>query len=139
MLTRFFTPVLLSFISFLSSSCDKSACENTNPKFDKFSIGSKEYKSELAKQIRRIGSENLSYWFDKYLKKDGQEFIIVDIQGRELCAKGEIQVYEWAKISGMRRASTGFHGAELKGLQIEIKENSTGTNFIYINVDRVID
>jgi hypothetical protein len=93
----------------------------------------------LAKQIKSIQAENLSYWYDKYLKKDGREYIVVYIQGQGLCAKGEIQVTDWSKITGMRKEISGYGGAKLEGLNFEIIQDSTGTNFLYKDVDRVID
>jgi hypothetical protein len=71
--------------------------------------------------------------------RDGKEFILIHIQGDELCAKGELQVPDWNKISGLRRDVSGYHGAELKGLKMAIRQDSTGTNFIYQQVDRIID
>jgi len=130
-------PVLAIFI--FASSCDRPECSNSNLTFDKFTPDTKEYKNELAKQIQSIGTDNLSYWFDKYLIKDGKEFILVNIQGGGLCAKGEIQVKDWGKISGMRREVSGYRGAGLKGLKFEIRQDSSGTNFTYVNIDRIID
>lgn len=130
---------LLIVIFNFANSCNRPECRNINPVFDKFTFDTKEYKSELAKQIQSIGTENLSYWFDKYYKKAGKEFIVIHIQGGALCAKGEIQVNDWSKISGMRREVSGYSGAELSGLKIEIEQDSIGTNFIYDNIDRILD
>lgn len=135
-LSNFF--LLLATLIF-SNSCDKPGCKNTNPIFDKFMFTTKEYKSELAKQIESIGTRNLSFWFNKYLKKSGEEFILINIQGEKLCAKSEIKVNDWSKISGMRKEINGYRGAELKGLKLEIEQDSTGTNLIYKNVDTIID
>lgn len=130
---------LLIVIFIYTNSCNRPVCRNINPVFDKFTFDRKEYKSELARQIQSIGTENLSYWFDKYIKKGGKEYIVIHIQGRELCARGEIQVDNWGKISGMRREVSGYRGAELRGLKIQIEQDSTGTNFVYDNIDRIID
>lgn len=130
---------LLIIIFIYANSCNRPECRNINPVFDKFTFDTKEYKSELARQIQSIGTENLSYWFDKYLNKGSKEFIVIHIQGAELCAIGEIQVNNWGKISGMRREVSGYRGAELRGLKIQIEQDSTGTNFVYDNIDRIID
>lgn len=130
---------LIIVIFILANSCNRPECRNTNPVFEKFTFDTKEYKSELARQIQSLGSENLSYSFDKYLKKGGKEFIVIHIQGKELCAKGEIQVNDWGKISGMRREVSGYRGAELQGLKIKIEQDSSGTTFIYDNIDKIID
>jgi hypothetical protein len=135
---------LLNMFPFLAlvvftSSCDRPECKNTNTTFNKFSPDTKEYKIELARQMQSKETKNLSYWFERYLIKGDKEFIIIRIKGDELCAIGEIQVNDWGKISGMRSQVSGYRGAELKGLKLETKEDSTGTTFIYRDIDRVID
>src|SRR5690242_16485970 len=96
----------------LMNSCSMPECKNSNPVFDSFSPDANEYKNELAKQIRNIGSENLSYWHNTYVKKNSTEYIVVNIQGQELCAVGEIEVSDWQKISGMRTENSGYTGAK---------------------------
>ena len=114
-------------------------CRNRNPIFENFSPDTKEHRTELAKQIRNIGAENLSYWHGEYLKKDGIEYIVVDVEGKDLCAKAEIQVSDWGKISGMRREISGYKGAQLVGLDFDIIEEPTGLRFVLKDIDVVID
>jgi hypothetical protein len=138
-MTSKLSTLILVIIYIALNSCDRPQCQNINPIFEKFSPDRKEYKSELAKQIQNVGAKNLSYWHDKHLRKNGGEYILVYIQGQGLCAKGEIQVTDWGKISGMRRESSGYSGAKLEGLKFEIIQDSTGTNFLYKDIDRIID
>jgi hypothetical protein len=56
----------------------------------------------------------------KYLMKGGSEYLVEYIQGRDLCAKGEIEASDLEKISGMRREPSGCRGARLQGLEFEI-------------------
>jgi hypothetical protein len=121
------------------NSCSKPECKNSNPVFNTFSLDTKEYRIELAKQIRNIGAENLSYWFNGYLKKGAAEYIIVSIQGKDLCAAAEILVSDWGKVSGMRKEVSGYEGSELKGLDFEIVQDSTGTSFVFKDIDQIID
>ncbi len=142
--TQIMTLKLLRLTLFASvyisiNSCDRYECLNSNPTFDKFSPDADEYKSELAKQIKKLGAENLTYWHERYVKKDGRESIVVHIQGRGLCAEGEIVVTNWDKLSGMRREISGYRGARLKGLKFEIIQDSAITNFFYKDIDRIID
>ena len=130
---------LLTSIFIVVNSCDRPECNNTNPTFVKFTADSKEYKKELAKEMQSIGIENLSYWFEKYIKQGDKEFIEIHIQGKTLCAIGKIQVNDWSKISGMRKVTNGYRGAELKGLRIKIQNDSTETNFVYDNIETIID
>jgi hypothetical protein len=120
-------------------SCDKPECKNTNPVFSNFTPDTKEYKNELANQIKNIGAENLSYWHSGYVKKDTAEYILVFMQGKDLCAVGELQVRDWQKISGMRRDVSGYRGSELKGLKFDIRQDSAGTNIVFKDVVSIID
>jgi hypothetical protein len=139
MTSKLVSLILCAAAYLFMNSCDMPECRNSNPIFDNFSPDAKEYRSELAKHISHIGAKNLSYWHDKYVKKGGAEYIVVYIQGKDLCAKGEIQVSDWGKISGMRREVSGYHGAKLQGLDFEVILDSTETNFLFKDTDRVID
>ena len=138
-LPKLFYVCFLSAMLVFESSCGRPGCTNTNTTFEKFMPGTNEYKSELAKQIQSIGSGNLSYWFDNYLMKDGKEFILVDIQGDALCAKGEIQVFDWNKIGGLRNEKNGYRGSELKGLKIDTRQDSSGTSLIFQDIAGIVD
>ncbi len=131
--------ILLSVCCLSIYSCDMPECSNTNSVFNKFSPDAREYRDELGKQIRNIGVRNLSYWHDQYLEKNGAEYIVVHIQGKDLCAKGEIQVNDWTKLSGIRNEPSGYRGAELVGLDFEIDSDSTGTVFRFEDIDKIID
>ena len=121
-------------------SCDRPKCTNQNPTFDSFSMDSKEYKNELAKEIQRIGITNLSYWLKSYLEKDDKEYIIVNIQNKDLCAKGMIEVKDWSKIEGIRKSKgISYRGAELEGFVFEINESNGSNNFVYQTLDKIID
>jgi hypothetical protein len=64
---------------------------------------------------------------------------VVHIKGRDLCAKGEIQVADWNKITAIRSENSGYRGAKLEGLNFEIIQDSTGTCFLYKNIERIVD
>jgi hypothetical protein len=121
------------------NSCSMPECRNINPVFENFTPESPTYKKELAKQIRSIGSHNVSYWHDKYLMKGTAEYIVVNVQGKDLCATLEIQVADWRKINSMRQEASGYSGAKLVGLDFEIVEDSTGAAFLFRDVDRIVD
>jgi hypothetical protein len=120
-------------------SCGGPECKNNNLALDKLSSEMAEYKAELAKQIKISGTDNLSYYYDGYMKKDSLEYISIRIKGDSLCAKGELLVKDWTKLGDLRRNVSGFSGAELKGLKFEIEENTNPVNLIFLNVDEVID
>ena len=130
-------PIAAIYLSL--SSCSVPECQNSNAIFRTSNSDTKEYKSELAKQIRSKGAQNLSYRYDRYVKRGSEEYIVVNVEGKDLCATAEIQVFDWTKISGMRREISGYRGAELAGLEFEIVEDSTGVDFVYTDVDSVVD
>ena len=130
----------LLLLLFSVISCQRPACNNTNPVFSQFAPDSKEYKNELARQIRSVGVENLRYWYDGYRKEATREFIIAHIQGETLCTKGELLVTNWdEKIQGLRGSDRGYSGAELSGLKLDIQEGPAGAILIYKGLDRIVD
>lgn len=134
--TSLILTVLLAFLV----SCDRPECINTNTVFDSNEIESIAYKEELAKEIERVGKENLSYWFADYVAQNGKEYITVNIQGGGLCAKGLLQVNDWKNIEGIRRnKGDGYHGAQLAGLTFNIIDDDNSIDFIYEDVVRIVD
>jgi hypothetical protein len=131
--------IIYAAASLFMISCNVPQCRNTNPVFENSSPDSEEYKAELAKQMRTIGTKNLSFRHVKYLKKQGAEYILVNITGEGVCALAEVQVTNWEKISGLRKEVSGYSGAELQGLDIELAKDSTGMNFVFKNIDGIID
>jgi hypothetical protein len=115
-------------------------CKNTNPIFDQYTPGTDPYKTELARQINRIGEKNLNYWFDSYQERSGQTFITLYVQGKDLCAVQEVLVNDWTGIEGIKRAKgMGYRGAELRGLRISTIQNPGQTTFLYRDLSCVID
>lgn len=135
MKTKLLHIFLLLLIVVLSYSCDRPKCKNTNPIFNQFASDTEEYKSELAKQIKRIGLSNMNYWFDKSPDSSEKELYELFIQSNDLCAKIIVE----NKTNRKRLGAGGYSGAELKRVIIKIKHNSAGTNFILENIDKIID
>lgn len=132
--------LLAVVVMLITLACDRRPCKNTNPVFDRYSSSDIEYKTELAKQIQTIGINNLDYWFDDYLEKNEREYILVYIQGKGLCAKGEILMEEWNKLEGIRKTrGKGYRGAKLKGLELDIRKDSTIVELVYKNVAGIVD
>ena len=132
--------MVLSAVSLIS--CDRPECTNKNPVFDRFAPSTAEYKRELSKEMKKIGQENLSYWFDRYEKTDTGEYIFVHAQGKELCAMAHIRIdASDDKLAGLRRKEgLGYSGAELSGLRIHLAEKNLGeVTFVYGGLNRIID
>jgi len=132
--------IITSLIVLLLSSCDRQDCKNTNPIFDNFSINSEEYISELVNQISKNNSEDLEYWFEEYLEEKGKEYLIVNVQNDSICAKMKIQVKNWNGIEAIKKTKgESYQGAKLDGLTFDIEIDSINTDFIFKNIERVID
>jgi hypothetical protein len=136
---------ITSFFTFLSIllyiyACKTIRCNNSNPIFDHFTYETEAYKRELAKQLQQAGPQTLGYTFDEYVERNGNEFIIVNIQGDGICARGEILVKDWGKMQAIRDASGGgYRGAALEGLKIEAIQDSAHTQFVYKGIERIVD
>ncbi|WP_157716104.1 hypothetical protein [Roseivirga echinicomitans] len=133
--------IIASFIVLiLFASCDRPGCENTNSIFDLNGLETTVYKQELVKEMDRAGRENLTYWLSDYTEQNGQEFITVNIQGDGLCAKGLLQVNDWTNIEGIKKTKgVSYIGAELKGLTFDIITTGESIDFIYKNIESIVD
>jgi hypothetical protein len=131
--------ILLSLIV-VFISCDRPECKNTNPLFDNYSPDSREYKTELVKQLKNIDKLKLSYWFKEYVESNGQELLFFNIQGDGLCAVIVLNVEQWSKLEELRqKKGVSFRGAEFKNLKFDIQQESSNVNFIFRDFDRIID
>jgi hypothetical protein len=136
-----FTKLLFVAVSSLVLSCGKHDCKNTNPVFDANTPGSKPYKEELTKQLAKAEKNSLKYWVNSYKEIDGQQYMIVDITGNDLCATAQMAISpEDIKLQDFIKAKgQGFNGAELEGLQYGITSDSEGGHFIFKDVIKIID
>lgn len=125
------------------NSCDRPDCKNSNPVFDQNPPSSAIYKRDLARMINKTGHDNVRYWIDEYVAKDGKTFMTVYTQGPGLCAKGILDI---TNSHGNERLQhfkdvkgVSYNGAELSGLAYEIDSSHGDYNFIFKNVERIID
>ena len=132
--------LILSTLLIFLASCDRPDCENTNSIFASNGAETNAYKKELVKEMDRVGKENLTYWLSNYTEQNGKEFITVNIQGDGLCAKGLLQVSDWKNIEGIKSTKgVSYNGAQLKGLTFDIITNGESIDFIYKNIESIVD
>jgi hypothetical protein len=128
------TSTILIAIATVSCNSDKT---NVLSSLDP---ASKEYKRELAKQFTEIGTNNLNFTFDHYVKVAGKDYLNVDVSGHGIQAKSFILVNNWNKIEGIKQAKgMGYRGAGLENLKIDIVNINNEPVFIYRDLDKIID
>lgn len=128
--------VIISILLFLG--CDRPQCRNTNPVFDKFTPGSREYRAELVSQLRKADPHRLNYWMDDVQIINSKRYLEVHVQGGDLCAKALLDIGDWKKELSPG-SMIGYKGAELTGLQYEVINDSTGPWLRMVKVERIID
>jgi hypothetical protein len=138
---RLIARVPLIIVSIIS--CDRPTCTNTNRVFDQNPPASKEYKRELARSINTAGHNNVRYWIDEYMEKEGKTLMTIYIQGHGLCAKGILDITNSngnSRLQHYKEVKGGsYSGAELSGLTYDIDSSHGDYNFIFRDVQRIID
>ena len=131
---------LIVSVIILSISCGRPECKNTNSVFDIFTPDAKEYKTELLNQIEAADIGQLRYWFIRYFKKNEKDYIEINIQGGNICAKAEVRVDEWGNMTAIKKKKgLGYSGTELKGFEMMMVQDSNITNLIFVDVDKISD
>ena len=131
--------VILIVCVWVLTSCDMPECTNTNPIFENYSPGSKQYNDEVVR-LKNTGSSSPRYWFESYENDGDKEYIHVFIQGDSLCAKAILTVKDWHGLEGIQRTQgKGYRGAELDNLNFEVYQDSSRTELIFQSVDKIID
>jgi hypothetical protein len=132
---------ILPLLLMTFAGCDRPACKNTNPVFDRYSPQSQEYKAELAKRLETAGTQGLTYWFRDFTGPEGHEELLFNVQGDRLCAVLVLRVEQWDKLAELRKTKgTSYRGAEFKGLEFETLRDTTGNvTFIFRDYKQIID
>jgi hypothetical protein len=121
-------------------SCDRPECTNTNEIFDTFDPHAKEYREELANQLQTTADGDLTYWFDRYELYTNREYIVVHVQADELCANATVVVEHWEGIEEIKKTKgQGYRGAQLVGFEMGTRKTSRGIEFIFNDIDQIID
>lgn len=132
---------ILVLLQFVTISCDRPVCKNTNPTFDKYLPETNEYKSELAKQLKIIDQSKLTFWVDKYVVQNNSKYLYANIQSDELCAIIVLSIKNSTDgIQGIiEHEGGGYTGAELKNLKFLNYQDKMKTEFIFKSVTGVKD
>ena len=130
---------LIAVSLMLTTACDRPKCKNKNPIFDQHSPTSNEYKRELVSQINQNGYSNVKYWIADYLETDSSDYLILDVQSKDLCATGYFRIVDSNKIEDIiRTKGKGYRGARIRGFEFTTVE---GENFelVFSDLKGIID
>ena len=137
---------VISSLMFLTSCGNPPPCNNSNALLASKSDQTSQYRNALASRLRTASKEELTYHFEGYQKEGNKETIFVNVYGDSLCARMELVVNDWSKLAGVRRETSGYRGAVIKGLQYDITETGGTASsdnkdvvFVYRTHDTIID
>lgn len=100
----------------------------------------KEYKAELVRLIDSIGKGGIDYWIRDYRKDGGREYLYVDLLAPGICAIAILDITGNPDLLNLRRVKgKSYSGAGLSGLDYTIVPNDSSYNFVFKNVDYIID
>ncbi|TDO23275.1 hypothetical protein CLV32_2264 [Pedobacter duraquae] len=128
--------VLLALLTLKNESMKK----HSNTVFANFSPFSFEYKQELARQLASRRGEELNYWFNRHFQMNGKDYLDVTIKGDGLQANSAIEINDWSKLEALKAASgDAYRGAELDNLKFDIVQNGSNINFVFKDLNAVIE
>lgn len=113
---------------------------NKEPIFNNYKPESKEYKNKLA-EIIRSNPDDLTYIFERYIHKNGADYLEIRINGEDTSATALVLVKERRKgVDGIiEKKGIAYGGAELYGLKLDVVDNPSGAIFLYKELDFIID
>ncbi len=127
-------------LAVLFTSYDRAECSSINPVFKEHNPQEQEYKKELARIIDSAGSDAFDYWIARYHKSDVTEYLMVHIQNSNVCAIGMLENQGVEELEHMSLVGgDGYRGAQLSGLEYEVKRHGDSVNFVCTAVDSIID
>jgi len=125
------------FCALFASSCKST---NTNNIFATLDPSSAKYKNELIRHFLDNGTVNLTFNFEGLTNIGGKDYMKVDISGSGIQAQSLVLVNNWSKLEGIKRTKgMGYHGAELKDLQLDVVNTSGEPTFVYRDLARIVD
>ncbi len=131
---------IFSFLILLTFSF--IACNSSNKKdvLADLEPSSKQYKQELARQLKMSSAHEFTFTLNQYLKINGKDYLDINIRGQNLRAGCLVLIDNWNKLEAIKQSSgMGYGGAELKNLQLNIVNAHTDPIFIYKDLDKVSD
>lgn len=131
---------LILILFFCLASCDTPECTNHNPVFEKHDPKSNEYKTELVKQLLGRNPKWIVYSINCYDEVDSTPYLVVDIASKNLCAVGYLDITNSDRMAQFRAVKgVSYRGAGLSGLKYHIDSSTGNYNFIFDDVNWIMD
>jgi hypothetical protein len=127
-------------LTILAISCDRPECTDHNPIFERNDPKSEEYKAELVRQLLHRKPKSIDYSINCYDEIDNIPYLVVDIISKNLCAKGYLNIKNAGRMEWFKKVrGNAYHGAGLAGLKYHIDSSGGNYNFIFDDVDWIMD
>jgi len=146
MKNKFAAILLIVLLQSLFCACHSPECKTTNKIFSSTSPDKKEYKDELAREIKKSDRSKLrfymrGYWLEIHGDGTKKENIQVHVSGDDLCADMNLIIKGTKKgiEDILLKETKGYSGAELEDFQFDIYQDSLRTEFIFKSVGDVLD
>ncbi len=131
---------IFSIIICLLAACNRPKCKSNNPVFNTHGPEEDEYKAELVKQLNKADRSKVHFYIDRYTERGGKPYMAIYIQGDDICARGMLDIKNPNKLVEFKNEKgLSWGGAELSGLQYTIDSSDGGYNFIFEEVEKIID
>lgn len=135
-----FSPIFLFIGLWALSSCEqRPECKNTNPVFEQANPAELSYKKELVERMSEADYTKLRFWYEDLKKEGDRNYLVIHIQGEDICAEAQILVLDWHRLEEIRDSEgKALRGKEIKGLRIGVQEDPFGLELLYKGHERFI-
>lgn len=126
----------------LLQACDKPYCKATPEVFDTEQPNTKAYNKALVQELKTNAANKLRYWIDGYRVEGTDTFMLLEVQGKALCAKLWLDI---ANVNDIRLANfkrvegRSYIGARLIDLHYDIVQVHDSYAFRYNSLKAILD
>jgi len=121
-------------------SCWKPSCETDNKILLNSDPRSEEYHNELRNLMKNIDSEQFRFWIVSYYTEKDLDFLIIDIRGTNICAKGYLLIEGSSSLQNViDKRAVSYKGAEISGLKYDYVVRKGTEYLMYVDHEYLID
>ena len=134
--------LLLNTFNFLIITLFFVSCQNekSNETLNKFKLDNYQYKKELSK-IMNDSTVSATYFFENYFTKNNAEYLTIRVETTDSEAFIDVKILKWDSITSKIKEfkGKGYGGSEFKNLKLNIVDDGKDIEFVYMNVDEIVD